>query len=46
MEPAENNEETVKLKNIVYNLVMEKELTEDEKRVVEKVVEEKNYGSG
>ena len=38
-----NTEEVEKLKAIIYKLVMKKELSEQEKEIIDKIVEKKDY---
>lgn len=38
-----NTEEVERLKTIIYKLTREKELSEQEKEVIEKVIEDKDY---
>ncbi|MGD9276879.1 MAG: hypothetical protein PVJ67_06940 [Candidatus Pacearchaeota archaeon] len=42
MEP-EKNDTKESLKNIIYNLIMERGLNEKQKKIIEKIVEEKKY---
>ncbi len=43
MEFNEQNSEAEKLKSIIYKLVRGKEISEQERDMVEKIVEEKDY---
>ena len=43
MEPTEHIQEIERLKAIIYKLTREKELNEQEKEVIEKIIEEKDY---
>ena len=43
MEFAELTQEIERLKVIIYKLTREKELSEQEKEVIEKIIEDKDY---
>jgi len=43
MEFTEDTQETEKLKAIIYKIAREKELNEEEKEVIEKIIEDKDY---
>jgi hypothetical protein len=38
-----NTEEVERLKSIIYKLTRDKELSEQEKEIIDKIVEEKDY---